>query len=138
MKAGRKFGKGVVVLYRLFRRAADDEGGSGFVDEDIVDFVNDREIQFPLYPLGSLQGHVVAQVIEAELVVGAVGDVGAIGRAPGYGTQELERLLRSPGGRRGGFVHFGVEEIGGVVLETGYRHSQSMEDRSHPYRVTAG
>jgi len=41
----------------------------------------------PLDQLIEGVGHVVTQVVEAELVVGAVGDVGGVGRAPLIGVQ---------------------------------------------------
>ena len=56
-------------------RAGDDERGAGLVDEDGVHLVHDREVVAPLDELVLGPRHVVAQVVEAELVVGAVGDV---------------------------------------------------------------
>ena len=44
-----------------------------------VDLVDDREVVSALDHLGELVLHVVAQIVEAELVVGAVGDVGGVG-----------------------------------------------------------
>jgi hypothetical protein len=68
----------VVELGGVGDLARDDERGAGLVDEDRVDLVDDRVVVAALHLLGSrLIGHVVAQVVEAELVVGAVGDVGA-------------------------------------------------------------
>ena len=56
--------------------------------------------------------HVVAEVVEAELVVGAVGDVAAVGDLP---------LL--------------VVE---VVLDDADRHAEEAVDAAHPLRVAAG
>ncbi len=56
-----------------------DERGSRFVNQDRVDLVDDRVVQRPLEALAHRRRHVVAQVVEAELVVGPVGDVGAVG-----------------------------------------------------------
>ena len=55
--------------------AGDDERGAGLVDEDGVDFIDDGEVVAALDELGLVPRHVVAQVVEAEFVVGAVGDV---------------------------------------------------------------
>ncbi len=55
------------------------EGGAGLVDEDGVHLVHDGEGVAALDHLGLIDGHVVPQVVEAELVVGAVGDVGVVG-----------------------------------------------------------
>ena len=59
-------------------RPGDDERGARLVDEDRVDLVDDREEVAALDEVLLLPGHVVAQVVEAELVVRAVGDVGVV------------------------------------------------------------
>ena len=70
---------GVVELGAIIKRTGDDQRGPGLVDQDRVDFVHDGEdvpaLDHVLHPVL----HVVAQVVEAELVVGAVGDVGVVG-----------------------------------------------------------
>ena len=63
--------------------ARDDERRARLVDQDRVDFVDDRVVEAALHALRRLEHHVVAQVIEAELVVGAVGDVGRVRRLLG-------------------------------------------------------
>ena len=65
-----------------------------------------------LHLLLGAQHHVVAQVVEAELGVGAVGDVGQVGLAP------LGRLH--------------------AVLQGGHREAEELVDRAHPGRVAAG
>ena len=59
-------------------RTGDDERGTGFVDEDGVDLVDDDEGVAALDQVLGALGHVVAQIVEAELVVGAVGDVAGV------------------------------------------------------------
>ena len=61
--------------------AGDDERGAGFVDEDGVDFVDDGVVVAALHAILDFELHVVAQVVEAEFVIGAVGDVGGVGLA---------------------------------------------------------
>ena len=63
------------------RRAADDERRARLVDEDRVDLVHDAVVVAALDHVLAAHGHVVAQVVEAELGVGAVGDVGVVLRA---------------------------------------------------------
>src|ERR1700733_8463776 len=70
-----------ILIRRLVGRAADNQRGAGFIDQDRVDFVHDREVVAALHAVGVIELHVVAQVIETELVVGAVRDVGPIGGA---------------------------------------------------------
>ena len=67
------------------RRAADDERRARLVDEDGVHLVHDGEVVPVLHHLLRLDGHaVVAEVVEAELAVRAVGDVaGVLGAAFG-------------------------------------------------------
>ena len=63
------------------RRAGDDQRRARLVDEDGVHFVDDGERQPALHAVVEAEREVVAQVVEAEFVVGAVGDVAAIGGA---------------------------------------------------------
>ena len=58
--------------------SGDDERGAGLIDEDGVDLVDDDEGVPALDQVIGALGHVVAQVVEAELVVGAVGDVAGV------------------------------------------------------------
>ena len=69
-----------VPLRRVAHHAADDQRGAGLVDQDRVDLVDDREVVSALHAVSvEAHRHVVAQVVEAELVVRAVGDVGRVG-----------------------------------------------------------
>lgn len=70
-----------VQLGAVFGLAGDDQRGTRLVDEDRVHFVDHGEVQLALELVVQAEGHVVAQVIEAEFVVGAVGDVGGVGGA---------------------------------------------------------
>ena len=67
-----------VLLGRLLRRAGDDQRRSRLVDQDRVDLVHDREVVASLDHGRQRELHVVAQVVEAELVVRPVGDVRAV------------------------------------------------------------
>ena len=72
----------VVGLGRGLGLTRDDQRRARLVDQDRVDLVDDRKPVPVLH--GPLHGrrHVVAQVVEAELGVGAVGDVGVVGGPP--------------------------------------------------------
>ena len=63
---------------RVGHAAGDDQRSPGLVDEDRVDLVDDGVVVAALGLVDELAGHVVAQVVEAHLVVRAVGDVGAV------------------------------------------------------------
>ncbi len=60
----------------------DDQRRTGLVDEDGVDLVDHGEVVSALDQIVQRVRHIVAQVVEAEFVVGAVGDVGVVGLAP--------------------------------------------------------
>ena len=68
-----------VEIGRIVGRPGDDQRGSRLVDEDVVDLVDDGVVERPLDHLVELELHVVAEIVEAELVVGAVGDVRRVG-----------------------------------------------------------
>ena len=64
----------------IFGLAADDQRRARFIDQDGIDLVDDGVMQFALHPVAGLVHHVVAQIVKAKLVVGAVGDVAGISR----------------------------------------------------------
>ena len=72
----------VVGVGRGLGDAGDDQRRARLVDEDRVDLVHDAEVVAALDAVGQPHGHVVAQVVEAELGVGAVGDVRRVRLAP--------------------------------------------------------
>ena len=120
----RQLGEAGVVVGGLLGGAGDDQRGARLVDEDVVDLVDDPEVVHADRPavladaaavldlLLQRRGHVVAQVVEAELRVGAVGDVGGVGGA----------LLL----------------VGLHVLEHADREPEGVVERAHPLRVAAG
>ena len=63
----------------LVAAAGDDQRGSGLIDQNRVDLVDHREVVAALHAVLFVNLHVVAQIVETKLVVGAVGDVRLIG-----------------------------------------------------------
>ena len=63
-------------------RSGDDQRRAGLVDQNVVDLVNDGEIEPPLHLQVAPRFHVVAEIVEAEFVVRAVGNVAGVGRLP--------------------------------------------------------
>ncbi len=108
----------------LLGRPGDDQRRARLVDQDVVDLVDDRERvvgRLALLRLGAPAvldllvergRHVVAQVVEAELRVRAVGHVGGVGVA----------LLL----------------VGLHVLQHADVDAEHVVDRLHPHRVAAG
>ena len=70
---------GVVEIGAVVERAGDDQRRARLVDQDGVDLVDDGEGVPALDHVLHAVLHVVAQIVEAELVVGAVGDVAVVG-----------------------------------------------------------
>ena len=70
----------LIKVAAVLARARDDQRRAGLVDQDAVHLVDDGEEVAALGHLGDRALHVVAQIVEAQLVVGRIGDVGPIGR----------------------------------------------------------
>src|SRR5882762_9564815 len=96
----------------LFAGAADDKRRAGFVDQDGVNFVDDAEIMTALHAFLQIELHVIAQVVETELVVGAVSDIGAVSSAALF--------------------------VGQVMDDHAYAHSEEVVEAAHPLRVALG
>jgi hypothetical protein len=105
-------GELLVPARRLVRGAGDDQRRARLVDQDRVDLVDDREEVRALHAVVQAPRHVVAQVVEAELVVRAVGDVGGV---------RLTTLV----GRHVRDDHADIE-------------AEEPVDPAHPLRVTLG
>ncbi len=119
-----------VLVGRLLGLAADDQRRPGFVDQDVVDLVDDREEASALHPLVELGDHVVAEVVEAEFVVRAVGDVGRVGLDPRAWPQVQQSLVRGRVAR--------LEDVRSVVGDDPDRKAEEAVDRAHPLGVAAG
>ena len=78
LQAQHQLGEVAVPLGGLVGRTGDDQRRTGLVDEDGVDLVDDGEVVPALDEFVLGPRHVVAQVVEPELVVRAVGDVALV------------------------------------------------------------
>ena len=70
---------GVVEIGPIIERSRDDQGRARLVDQDEVDLVDDGEDVPALDHVLQPVFHVVAQVVEAQLIVGTVSDVRVVG-----------------------------------------------------------
>src|SRR5947199_8804995 len=118
-----------VLVGRLLGRTRDDERRARLVDQDVVHLVDDRVVQLALDVLVQAELHVVAQVVEAELVVGAVGDVGAVGVAPVDRPRVEDAVVLGDVGQ--------VELEAGIVDDRRDREAEELVDRPHPLDVAA-
>ena len=101
-----------VQLGGLVALPGNDKGRAGFVDEDGVHLVHDGVGVAPLHHIAFPDDHIVAQVIEAHFVVGAVGHVAGVG---------LPAL---------GVVH--------VVDDDANAHAHEAENVAHPFALKLG
>ena len=117
----------------------DDERRARLVDEDRVDLVDDREVVLALHHLRDLGLHIVSEVVEAELVVGAVGHVAGIGpfalrvreavddRAGGEAEEAVD--LRHPGGVAGGQVVVDGDDVDALAGQRVEVDGQRRDER---------
>ncbi|MFK4608031.1 hypothetical protein ABIF57_007483 [Bradyrhizobium diazoefficiens] len=112
VELGQEAVDGVVEVGAVVERAGDDQRRARFVDQDGVDFVDDGEEVRPLDHVLEPVLHVVAQIVEAVFVVGAVGDVAGIGR-----------------------LALGIVE---TVDDHARGHAEEAVDLAHPAGVAAG
>ena len=101
------------VLVALGCGTGDDQRSPRLVDEDAVHLVHDGVMVLSLHELVRTHGHVVPEVIEAELVVGAVNNVATVSRSA------LLRVRLVP-----------IDAVHGQPVE--------LEDGAHPFTVPAG
>jgi hypothetical protein len=81
LQRGNDLARPRVLVGRLVGRPGDDQRRPRLVDQDRVHLVDDGVVVPALHAIFDLELHVVAQVVEAEFVVGSVGDVGGVGGA---------------------------------------------------------
>ena len=62
----------------VFGGARDNQRRTRLIDQDRIDLVDNGVAKRALDLIFGTEGHVIAQVIKAEFVIGAVGDIGAI------------------------------------------------------------
>ncbi len=70
----------LVQVGTVLGRARDDQRRTGLIDQDGVDLIDDGKVVAALDHFATVIDKVVAQVVETEFVIGAVGDVRLIGR----------------------------------------------------------
>ena len=130
-KLGSNLGKLVVAIGVLGRRRTHDEWGARFIDQDRVHLVYDGKIELALAHQANLIDHIVAQVVEAKLVVRPIGNVCLVGFAPCTGAELLHAWV--------GMVLIGIRTIveeGRFVNDHTSTNAQSAVDLPHPASVT--
>ena len=78
-QAGHSFGHNGVHIRGFLAGAGNNQRRTGLIHQNGVHLIHDGKIQLPLHHLVLLDNHVVAEVVEAELVIGTESHVAAIG-----------------------------------------------------------
>ena len=110
----------LVLVRGLVRWAGDDQRRSRLVDQDGVHLVDDGVVVSTLHAVLDIELHVVAQIIEAELVVGSIGDVGRVGLASLVVAQVMDND-----------AHSQAEELVYLAHPLGVALGQVVVDRDH-------
>jgi len=84
-------------------------------------------VQRPLHGLSQAIYHIIAQIVEAEFVIGAIGDIAGIG----FTTWNLAEMLQATVILALVFI-FRIIDESAVMDDDAGREPQGMEDRSHP------
>ncbi len=77
-----QLGETVVMVGGFFRLSRDNQRSTGFIDQNVVHFVDDRVVQSPLYSLIRMHDHIVTQIVKPELIVRTIGDIAIVGLPP--------------------------------------------------------
>ena len=81
----------------------------------------------PLHHLGGVDGHVVSQVVETELVVGAVGDVGGVGGLAVLGLDVVDHQAHGEAQEAVDLAHPLAVALGQVVVDGDDVHALSRQ-----------
>ncbi len=72
----------VIFIRRFLGRTGDDKRGSGLIDEDAVNLIDDGVVEFALNAFLKGIAHIISQVIKPELIIRAVCNIASIGLFP--------------------------------------------------------
>ena len=112
-----------VHAHRFIRCAGNDERRSGFVDEDGVHFVHNGKIVPALHQLVGVELHVVAQIVKAEFIIGAIGDIlGVFGFAL-FVIKAMHNNARAQAEEFIQLAHPGRVALGEVVVDRDHMHA---------------
>src|SRR5580658_1907685 len=102
----------VVLVGGFFAGPGNNQRRARFVNQDGIHFVDNGEVVAALHAIVDVELHVVAQIIEAVLVIGSVGDVAGVTGAAFFVIQLMD------------------DDANG--------HAQKLVDAAHPFGVALG
>src|SRR6187399_1569219 len=103
----------ILLVVTFWYGAGDDEGRTGVIDQYAVHFIHHGEVVFTLHHLFRGMDHVITEVVEAEFVIGTIGNIGQVRFATGFA-------------------------VGFMLVDTVHRKTQPFEDGAIPFGVTTG
>ena len=101
------------LVFVLESGPGNDQRSTGIVNQDRIDLIDNGVVMPALHQFLRRAAHIVAQVVEAELVVGSVSDIGQVSLA--------SRLA-----------------AGLVLVDAIHFKAVELEEHPHPFRVTLG
>ena len=117
----------VVLVGGFFAGARNDERRPRFVDQDGIDFVDDGEVVHALHAIAQIELHVVAQIVETEFVVGAVGHVGGVGGAALLVVEVVDDHANTKTEKAVELAHPFRVALGQVIIDGNHVHAASAE-----------
>ncbi len=126
-------GKLVVFVSTFFSWCRNNQRRACFIDKDRVNFVDNRKIELALHHAADVVHHVIAQVIKAVLVIGAVSNVGTVGILAAYRPQRTHARIVVRFIIKSGIINMRL-----VVGNYSRREPQKVVDLSHPSAVQRG
>src|SRR5262249_34359728 len=127
-----------VFIGGLLDHTRDNERGAGLIYEDPAHLIHDGIVVISLDNVVSMERHIGAEIVEAILVVGPVGDIAGVGFGAGAAPGVLIAVVF--------VVVVGIVDIGAALI-AGLRrlslndadaHPQQMVDGTVPDRVAFG
>ncbi len=115
-----------ILVGGLFAGAGNNQRGAGFVDQDGIHFIDDGEVVLALHAIANIKLHVVAQIIETKLVVGAVGDI----RGVGFAALFVVQIVHDD-------AHGQAQEAIELAHPLGIAFGQVVVDRDHVHAAAA-
>ncbi len=81
------------VVLRIFMRSTrNDQWSSRFIDQDVVNFIDDGKVMGALNALIPAHGDIVAQVVKTKLAVGSIGNISQVGLLAGHRSEQIGSL----------------------------------------------
>ena len=111
----------------LVARAGDNQRRARLVDEDGVHLVHDGKVMAALHHVLLVDDHVVAQVVEAHLVVRAVGDVAGIRRLALFLRQIMHNHADGHAQEAEDATHVLALELGQIIVDGHDMHAFAGE-----------